>query len=107
MTQTGNRTLIMLTGMLIFSFGGGLIGGYVGSLHVLRGQAAEAAQIHQAIDQVSVGMVNAITSLATDTEIVAADIVELSNRLDALEVKASDMSQSMSAMGATRSVPGR
>lgn len=97
MTQSGNRTLIMLAAMLAFSFGGGMIGGYFGSMQVMRGQAAENARVQENLDRVSVATVNAIASLATDTEIVAADIVEINNRLDALEVKASDMGRSMAA----------
>jgi hypothetical protein len=96
MTQASSRTLIMLTAMLAFSFGGGMIGGYFGSMHVNREHAAETERLQVNVDRVSVATVNAIASLATDTEIVAADIVEISNRLDALEVKASDMSKSMS-----------
>lgn len=96
MTQASSRTLIMLVAMLAFSFGGGMIGGYFGSMHVNREHAAETERLQVNVDRVSVATVNAIASLATDTEIVAADIVELSNRLDALEVKAADMSKSMS-----------
>lgn len=97
MTQASSRTLIMLAAMLAFSFGGGMIGGYVGSMHVNREHAAETERLQANVDRVSLATVNAIASLATDTEIVAADIVEISNRLDSLEVKASDMSRTMSA----------
>lgn len=96
MTQASSRTLIMLLAMLAFSFGGGMIGGYFGSMHVNREHAAETARLQANVDRVSLATVNAIASLATDTEIVASDIVELSNRLDSLEVKAADMSKTMS-----------
>lgn len=96
MTQASSRTLIMLVAMLAFSFGGGMIGGYFGSMHVNREHVAETERLQANVDRVSLATVNAIASLATDTEIVAADIVELSNRLDSLEVKAADMSKTMS-----------
>jgi len=96
MTQASSRTLIMLVAMLAFSFGGGMIGGYFGSMHVNREHAAETQRLQANVDRVSLATVNAIASLATDTEIVAADIVEISNRLDSLEVKASDMGKTLS-----------
>lgn len=96
MTQASSRTLIMLVAMLAFSFGGGMIGGYFGSMHVNREHVAETERLQANVDRVSIATINAISSLATDTEIVAADIVEINNRLDALEVKATDMGKTLS-----------
>jgi hypothetical protein len=96
MTKARSQTFLMLVGMLIFSFGGGLIGSYVATQQMLRGQQAQNARLKDEIDRVSVATLNAVTALATDTEIIAADIVDLGNRLDVLEVKANDMGKSMS-----------
>ncbi|MFN4311292.1 MAG: hypothetical protein ACK4FK_11965 [Ferrovibrio sp.] len=92
------RNMLVLIALLIFSFGGGLVGGYVGGHMAKRQHDAELYRLRAAVDNVSVATVNAIASLATDTEIVAADIVEITNRLDALEVLATDMGQDIRQM---------
>lgn len=87
------RTMITLAALLSFSFGGGLIGGYVGGLHAARSQQGEAQELLAGLDRVSATTVNMVASLATDTEIIAGDIAELNGRLNTLAVQVKDLAR--------------
>ncbi|MCW0233233.1 MAG: hypothetical protein OJJ21_06525 [Ferrovibrio sp.] len=85
------RTLITLAALLSFSFGGGLIGGYVGGLHAARGQQGEVQDLRVGLDRVTATTVNMVAALATDTEILAGDLSDLNGRLNTLSVRVKDM----------------
>ncbi|MEK9967917.1 MAG: hypothetical protein VW600_02195 [Ferrovibrio sp.] len=85
------RTFITFAALLSFSFGGGLIGGYIGGLHAARGQQRDISAMLEQIDHTKSVSVNMVASLATDTEILAGDIVDLNQRLNVLNVLVQDM----------------
>lgn len=87
------RTVITLAALLSFSFGGGLIGGYIGGLHAARGQQGDFQAINTSIDKVTAATVNMVASLATDTEIIAGDLAELNGRLNTLDVRVKDLAR--------------
>jgi len=88
-----NRPMLTLAAMLAFSFGGGLIGGYVGGLHAARGQQGEGQAMQANLDRVSAATVNMVASLATDTEILAGDVAEINERLNTLKVRLDDVAK--------------
>lgn len=87
------RTFITFAALLSFSFGGGLIGGYVGGLQAARGQNGETGEILAQLDRTKTVTVNMAASLATDTEILAGDIAELTQRVNALDVRLKEMTR--------------
>jgi hypothetical protein len=88
------RTFVTFAALLCFSFGGGLIGGYFGGLHAARGGQGDINVVRQQIDRTKTVSINMAASLATDTEILAGDIAELNQRLNALNVRVKDMARS-------------
>jgi hypothetical protein len=87
------RTVITLAALLSFSFGGGLIGGYIGGLHAARGQQGDIRELQSGLDRVSAATVNMVASLATDTEIIAGDVADLTGRLNTLDVRLKDITR--------------
>jgi hypothetical protein len=86
-----SRTFITFAAMLSFSFGGGLIGGFVGGLHAARGQQGDINAALEQIDRTKSVSINMVASLATDTEILAGDIADLNQRLNTLNVRVKEM----------------
>jgi|GEM_PF-6989169 len=82
---------LLATAVIALAFGLG--GGYVGAQHakqeIIAAQQeridAQEAMLTE-VARRTMALINGLTSLAVDSEIVAADIVDLRNRMDRIEV---------------------
>ncbi|WP_428246959.1 hypothetical protein [Ferrovibrio sp.] len=74
---------------LIFGLGGGYAGAHYASQELTREQQARFAEHEKHMNELArrtMTLISGLTSLAVDSEITAADVAELRNRMDRVEV---------------------